>query len=61
VSGGGPRLIPPIYQRKDIIEEASQQTNMANGNALYEILRMHYYWNNMLADCLAIAASKLPK
>ena len=58
--GGWQRRVPVIYEREPLTREALQNLGYPNGHALYEGLRVRFYWPGMRALCLQLAAEALP-
>ena len=53
--------IPPICEREDLIKEALKAMGFPNSNQLAETLRAQVFWEEMLADCIAISKTCLPR
>ena len=51
--------IPPINSRLDIVHEAHMSLGYPSGARLCKLLRLHFFWNGMSRDCLAVAATSL--
>ena len=56
VAGKDGRRVPPICERKGLVEEAALQLGLPGGDRLYQLLRTRYYWSGMRRDCVTVCA-----
>ena len=57
--GGAWVEIPPINSWLDIVHEAHMSMGYPSGARLCELLRLHFFWNGMSRNCLAVVAVSL--
>lgn len=55
------REIPPMKHRMKILSEIATALAFPNGKRLYDLVKERYYWDGMMADCLAVCASLIPR
>ena len=51
--------IPPFNSRLDIVREAHMSLGYPSRARLCELLRLHFFWNGMSRNCLAVVAASL--
>ena len=56
----GPRRVPPLGERRQIMVSALEALGYPGGGRLYEALRLRYYWAGMRGDCQEVASAQLP-
>ena len=60
LSGELERRVPPLGERRGIIEHAAKTLGYPGGARLFEALRARYHWSGMKADCVEVAQALLP-
>ena len=50
-----PRQVPPLRDRKKIMEQTFKELGYPSGQRLYMVLKGTFAWNGMYADCVEVA------